>query len=614
MNIRSMPAPSPHFHLSWLLVGPFLLASMGSMAQCSNYSISMPAGDGDNEISWSFVDQDGVVWVSGGAPFDDEVCLPDGCYTLLMFDSGGDGWDGLDWDIEALDDNWDDHETLNNGSQDLEQMELGEGDCNNAADCPLGQTPYFITVSLGAQPLQVSWSLALNGVPISAGGAGAFDTLCLAPSCLVLTMLDAGGNGWQGALITISDDNGDPVFTQTLVSGASGTVNVAIAGGDCSIPGGGGPGEGGDPGTGPGGGCSGQLPGGDCAIAGCACDGYTFQISPSGAGNVNEIPVAGSVSNPQFFGPPWGGTAQNGCLLSGELNSTWIAFTVATTGTLQFAFGAGGQQAGFYDWAMWPLSGAATCTAIRNNALPPVRCVWNVTTVGGTGLANPPPGGGDPGNYGPPLPVNAGDRFIICFSNWSFVNAAVTLDFFGSAEIQCGTVLPVELLWLTAGTEQSHVNVDWTTGSERNSDHFDVQRSADAIDWTTIGALSAAGTSYSALNYHYVDEHPLQGTNYYRLHEVDRDGAEQFSEIVTAQFSSDRGPVIAPQPNDGHFMVQGIEQESPILLDGTGRQVPFRSGTGASSGALEVDLQNPISGVYFLHLPSSGRTLRVLVQ
>ena len=111
---------------------------------------------------------------------------------------------------------------------------------------------------------------------------------------------------------------------------------------------------------------------------------------------------------------------------------------------------------------------------------------------------------------------------------------------------------------------------------------------ADAIEWTTIGALSAAGTSYSALNYHYVDEDPLQGTNYYRLHEVDQDGAEQFSEIVTAQFSSDRGPVIAPQPNNGHFMVQGIEQESPILLDGTGRQVPFRSGTGASSGALEV--------------------------
>ncbi|MBK9416488.1 MAG: hypothetical protein IPN62_04165 [Flavobacteriales bacterium] len=179
-------------------------------AQCSNYAISMPDGDGDVEISWSLVDQDGVIWASGGAPYDAELCLPDGCYTLLMFDSGGDGWDGLDWDIEALDDNWSDHETLNNGGQDLEQLELGEGDCNNAADCPAGQAPYFIAVSPGAQPLQVSWSLSLNGVPISSGGGGGFDTLCLAPGCLVLTMQDSGGNGWQGAMLTISDDNGDP--------------------------------------------------------------------------------------------------------------------------------------------------------------------------------------------------------------------------------------------------------------------------------------------------------------------------------------------------------------------------------------------------------------------
>lgn len=36
----------------------------------------------------------------------------------------------------------------------------------------------------------------------------------------------------------------------------------------------------------------------------------------------------------------------------------------------------------------------------------------------------------------------------------------VTLDFFGSADIQCGTVMPVELLWVTAKVEDAHVNVE----------------------------------------------------------------------------------------------------------------------------------------------------------
>ncbi|MBP7449893.1 MAG: hypothetical protein KA817_07640 [Flavobacteriales bacterium] len=589
--------------------------SASAWAQCSNYAISMPDGDGDMEISWSLVDQDGVIWASGGAPYDAELCLPDGCYTLLMFDSGGDGWDGLDWDIEALDDNWSDHETLNNGGQDLEQLELGEGDCNNAADCPVGQAPYFIAVSPGAQPLQVSWSLSLNGVPISSGGGGGFDTLCLAPGCLVLTMQDSGGNGWQGAMLTISDDNGDPVFAHTLALGSTGTTTISIAGGDCSDPGGGGPGGGGgDPGTGPGGGCSGAAPGGDCAIAGCACDGYTFAITPSGSGNVNEIPASGSVSNPLFFGPPWGGTAMSGCLMAGELNSTWIAFTVATAGSLQFAFGAGGQQQGFYDWAMWPLTGAATCTAIRNNIQAPVRCVWNATTLGGTGLANTPPPGGDPGNYAPALPVNAGDRFIICFSNWSFINAMVTLDFFGSADIQCGTVMPVELLWVTAKVEDAHVNVDWATGSEHNSDHFEVLRSGDGSNWEAIGMVTAAGDTWSTTEYRYIDEHPLPGLDHYRIREVDVDGSSQESDVVTVNVNHPSDVRISPQPNEGRFVVTGLEANGLTLIDGTGREVGMDIAQGPWQASISVAMEQPAPGIYFLHHSSTGRAFRVVVK
>ena len=100
-------------------------------------------------------------------------------------------------------------------------------------------------------------------------------------------------------------------------------------------------------------------------MAGCACDPFQFDITPSGFGNVDEVPPPGSISNPSFFGAaPWGGTAQTGCLLAGELNSTWITFTIASSGTLQFAFAAGGQQVGFYDWAMWPLTDATTCAAM----------------------------------------------------------------------------------------------------------------------------------------------------------------------------------------------------------------------------------------------------------
>ncbi len=591
-----------------LLFGAAMVARSGK-AQCTNYIIEMPDDPNASEISWNLVDQFGVTWISGGAPFGPvTICLPDGCYTLLMFDSGGDGWDGLDWDIEEEAGGWDDHTTLNNGSQDFEQFELGNGDCNigGGNNCTGGQNPYYINSDPGASPGQMSWTLSLNSVTISGGGSNTNDTLCLDPTCLVLVMNDTGNNGWQGGSITITDDTGLIVYTGTLASGATGTVNISIDGGSCANPGGGGPGGGGPggggtlPGTGPGGGCGPLPPGGDCATAGCACDPYQFTITPSGFGNVNEVPAPGSVSNPSFFsGGPWGGTAPFGCLLAGELNSSWIMFTVATAGSLQFAFGAGGQQVGFYDWEMWPLNGAATCNGIASNTLPPVRCVWNATTVGGTGLANPVPPAGDPGNYAPPLAVAAGDQFIICLSNWSFVNATVTLDFFGSAGIACGvTVLPVEMLYFNAFNVEATVRNEWSTASESNNDHFEVERSTEGEVWYRIGNVMGAGNSQTRTDYAFIDTAPLDGQSYYRLKQVDVGGVFTYSSVVAVYRNAPEVVSVWPQPSQGTFHVDGFSG-TPLLFDPLGEQVAITV-RRTSDNELEITMPNAAIGSYIL--------------
>jgi len=46
------------------------------------------------EVSWDLVDAAGITVLSGGAPFNLDTCLADGCYTLDMVDSYGDGWNG----------------------------------------------------------------------------------------------------------------------------------------------------------------------------------------------------------------------------------------------------------------------------------------------------------------------------------------------------------------------------------------------------------------------------------------------------------------------------------------------------------------------------------------
>ncbi|MBK6521149.1 MAG: gliding motility-associated C-terminal domain-containing protein [Sphingobacteriaceae bacterium] len=176
----------------------------------------------------------------------------------------------------------------------------------------------------------------------------------------------------------------------------------------------------------------------DCvdAIPLCTNPNFTFNAN-SGPGNVVDFTTASNISNPQTNPNP----PNMGCLLSGELKPQWLLLTVGNAGSLEFVFGASASanpQAGFYDWAMWPYT-PSSCSQIFNNTLAPIRCNWNGTSTGGTGMASAAniPAGGDPSNYEAPLTVNACQQFIICISNYSGVNTLVSFQSIGSASLSC---------------------------------------------------------------------------------------------------------------------------------------------------------------------------------
>ena len=193
-----------------------------------------------------------------------------------------------------------------------------------------------------------------------------------------------------------------------------------------------------------------QVTASDCADAVNICTNQGFTISPNGPGVVeltgpNTFPYNHNLSNPDYDGifstNPWG-TTNSGCLRDGETNSTWMIINIATSGTLEMSFGAGGAQNGYYDWAMWPYN-TNSCSLITGNNVAPVRCNWNFDPTGGTGIANTIPPGGSTGNYEPGLNVTCGDKFIICFSNWSATASNVPINFFGSATVSCTNFIPI---------------------------------------------------------------------------------------------------------------------------------------------------------------------------
>jgi gliding motility-associated-like protein len=173
------------------------------------------------------------------------------------------------------------------------------------------------------------------------------------------------------------------------------------------------------------------------AVPLCSNPSFTFNAN-SGPGSIIDFSVSSSISNPTNNPFP----PNSGCLKAGELNPQWLLLTIGNAGSLEFVFGAGNSanpQSGFYDWAMWPYSPTA-CSGIFNNTLPPVRCNWNGSPSGGTGIAssgNIASVNGSAVNFGSPLQVNACEQFVICISNYSGVNTLVSFQSLGTASLSC---------------------------------------------------------------------------------------------------------------------------------------------------------------------------------
>ena len=191
-----------------------------------------------------------------------------------------------------------------------------------------------------------------------------------------------------------------------------------------------------------------QATASDCVNAVNICTNANFAIDPNGSGNVLELdnnPISNPSTNPA--------SGNSGCLLAGELNPTWMVINIATSGNLEFSFGADGGF-GCLDWIMWQYSSTA-CTDIINDQLAPVRCNWNGACESFTGVADVLPAGGDPLNFEPSLPVLSGQQYLVCMSNFSSQTTTVPMNFFGSATVSCNSVSTITVNSTTICSGQS---------------------------------------------------------------------------------------------------------------------------------------------------------------
>ena len=178
--------------------------------------------------------------------------------------------------------------------------------------------------------------------------------------------------------------------------------------------------------------------------------------------------------------------------------------------------------------------------------------------------------------------------------------------------------LPVTLTSLSAARQASGAVVRWQTASEQHSLRFEVERSANAVDYQKIGSVAAAGNSSSALSYAYTDATAGLGAYYYRLRQVDTDGTAAYSApVVLAAVPSAANALLSsvyPVPFRAELNVELAQPAAGSValewVDAPGRRV-WAGAVAATGRQLQLKLPATVApGPYVLTVRANGQLAR----
>ncbi|AUD05216.1 endonuclease/exonuclease/phosphatase family protein [Spirosoma pollinicola] len=172
------------------------------------------------------------------------------------------------------------------------------------------------------------------------------------------------------------------------------------------------------------------------------------------------------------------------------------------------------------------------------------------------------------------------------------------------ARFNIANALPVRLSSFEAKAVGETVALSWATANETKSAYFDVERSTDAREFGAIGRVAAAGEAQSTKTYGLVDEHPLSGTNYYRLKQVDLDGQTAYSKIVSVVIDNLTPAFeILGNPTDNQAIraaVRNLPNAVYHLTTLAGREITVQGQAQSDGSMLFTTAQALSPGVYLL--------------
>jgi hypothetical protein len=159
-------------------------------------------------------------------------------------------------------------------------------------------------------------------------------------------------------------------------------------------------------------------------------------------------------------------------------------------------------------------------------------------------------------------------------------------------------ILPISLARFSAGLNNKNVRLSWSTVSELNSNYFEIEKSINGKDFSSIGRVKTKavnGSSTQQLEYTFEDSRPGTGKVYYRLKQVDLDGKYSISTVSVVSVPMIKGFTVSnlgnPVRNSINLLVNAVSQRVlTVQLIGANGAISFSKQFPVQAGSTTINI------------------------
>jgi hypothetical protein len=170
--------------------------------------------------------------------------------------------------------------------------------------------------------------------------------------------------------------------------------------------------------------------------------------------------------------------------------------------------------------------------------------------------------------------------------------------------------LPVTLLDFRANLNEANgTQLKWSTSSETNNKGFEIERSADGENFENVAFVKGAGNSKTIEQYAFQLDYFTPA--YYRLKQIDFDGAFEYSQVVysggeVSEIELSPNPFVETLKLNSNSNIDKIE-----IIDLTGKVLVSET---INKETAEVETSHLAKGIYFINISQGGsvQTKRII--